>query len=75
MLKFFRKKSPFVTIRAEEIQVADQFVYDNSPVRVVAVMPEDDKMLIEYMTTVNGISYGRMHKVLIPNELLLTVVR
>ena len=76
MLKFLKRESAFETIRAEELQVGDRFVYgDISPVVVLTIGMDDRGMDVIFDRTRNGDRLGIVHQVQIPRELLMTIVK
>ena len=74
MFKFRRKKNTFVTVRAEDLQFGDSFVYDSNPVSVLTKVQDSDQVsLILDVLPADRPRYNRM--VFIPRELLITVLR
>ena len=75
MLKFLRSRSSFETIRAEDLQVGDRFVYDLSPVVVLAVAKYDHDASVVFDRTANGVRCNVVSQKLIPRDLLMTIVK
>lgn len=76
MLKFLKRESPFETIRAEELQIGDRFVYgDISPVVVLTIGMDERGVDVIFDRTRNGDRLGVVNQVMIPRELLMTIVK
>jgi hypothetical protein len=71
MFKFLKRKNPDVTIRADELEVGDRFVYDY-PVVVTAIALTPKYAVVDLDPTIPG-SLPRKQTVSIHREILITV--
>lgn len=79
VMKLFRRNKPReITIRAEELQVGDRFVYDGALVRVdqlrVALSPDRKYLRLEVLNPLDHTTWN-YRAVALYNELLITVSR
>jgi hypothetical protein len=75
MFKLRKRKSPFVTLRAEDLQVGDRFVYDCAAIEVLDVAHQNKVDTIVRLVSTHPGSRVRTRNVELPNELLITVAR
>jgi hypothetical protein len=75
MLKFRRRKNPFVTLRAENVEVGDRFVFDNYAVEVLAVLLDDEEVHLIFGTTHPGADPRTRRTASINRNLWMTVAR
>jgi hypothetical protein len=76
MLKLFRRRHTFVTVRAEDLEVGDRFVYDFTAVSVLSIVRDGmDEVSLTLKMIHPGSPYKQSRIVVIPNELLITVAR
>lgn len=76
MLKFLKRESAFETIRAEELQIGDRFVYGSiSPVVVLTIGMDDHGVDVIFDRTHNGDRLNMVHQMQIPRELRMIIVK
>jgi hypothetical protein len=74
MFKFRRNKTSFVTVRAEDLQVADRFVYDNASLEVLDAIQGERKIVVRLGSPAPEYRC-ETRQVELWNELLITVIR
>ena len=74
MFNFLKRKNPFVTVRAEDLEVGDRFVYDNTAVEVKAIATTPKHTIVDIEPTPPDM-YVQFKTVAIHRELLVTVAR
>lgn len=75
MFKIFKKKSTVVTVQVEDLEVGDQFVYNTVPVTVKSIIDRGDCYSDVYCDTTLPNPNSSSVTVLLPNELLIAVIR
>lgn len=74
MFKFRRNKNRFVTVRVEDLQIADRFVYDNVACEVLDIIQGRTLSIVRLGSTHPG-SRQRTRQVDLHHELFMTVAR
>lgn len=77
MLNWLKRRRSFQTIRAEDLQVGDRFVYFMSPVVVllIAVDNNGDDVSVVFDRTANGVRQHVVSQKLIPRDQRITIVK
>jgi len=75
MFKFWKNRSRFEPIKAEELQVGDRFVTNLSPVVALHVVADDKYVSVVYDRTSNGKRLDQVSQRLFLRKQYITIVK